>query len=63
MEEESLDCEGIVDVGLIVRLGTLTIFSIDKELQKNAKDFTIVNPIPEDSMKKYHSFISSLLKK
>ena len=42
------------------RLGTRTVFSIDNKLKTKANDFNIVNPIPEETMKKYHTFVSKL---
>ncbi len=42
------------------RLGTLTVFSIDGELKKKAKNFLVLNPIQAETMKKYHNFISNL---
>lgn len=56
----SIESWDAVLLSLARRLGTLTVFSIDMELKRRAKDFTVVNPIPDDTMRKYHSFLSKL---
>jgi len=47
-------------VSLARRLGTGTIYSLDRELAK-VKEVTVVNPFPEDAVEKYHEFVSKIL--
>lgn len=47
-------------LSLARRFGTRNIFSIDEELKKRAAGFTVINPIQQGTMKKYHRFIAGL---
>lgn len=46
-------------LGISDRLGTETIYSIDKKLAEKT-EYNIVNPISNKKMNKYHSFIENL---
>ncbi|MBO3754959.1 MAG: hypothetical protein FGF53_08835, partial [Candidatus Brockarchaeota archaeon] len=45
-------------VSLARRLGTVTVYSMDKELAK-VKEVMVVNPFPEEIVEKYHEYIRS----
>ncbi len=45
-------------LALARRLGTHTIFSIDRELHQRAPDFTVVCPLKEETLKAYHQFLN-----
>ena len=46
-------------VTLAKKFGTGTIYTIDKRLQK-VDGISVVSPIPEDDVRKYHAFIKKL---
>ncbi|MEM0345654.1 MAG: PIN domain-containing protein [Thermofilaceae archaeon] len=48
-------------VSLARSLGTSTIYSLDKELAR-IREVTVVNPFPEEAVRKYHEFVRNLLR-
>ncbi len=48
-------------ISLAKRFNAKIIYTIDKKLQ-GIEDVIAVNPIPEDKMREYHSFLEKLLK-
>ncbi|MEM3377966.1 MAG: hypothetical protein QW674_03340 [Candidatus Bathyarchaeia archaeon] len=49
-------------VSLAKILGASALYSLDKQLSK-IKEITVINPFPEEAVKKYHAFLkNSLLK-
>ncbi len=49
-------------LALAARLGTRTVFSIDRELHRRAPDFTVVCPLKEETLQAYHQFLKELEK-
>ena len=50
-------------LSLARHLGTRVLFSLDEELKRKTTDFVVVNPIREQTMKKYNAFIARIRKK
>lgn len=48
-------------ISLAKSLGTSTLYSLDKQLSK-VKEISVVNPFPEEAVKKYHGFMRKALK-
>ncbi|RJX15387.1 PIN domain-containing protein [Candidatus Bathyarchaeota archaeon] len=50
-------------IELAKELGISKIYTIDEELKTKVKDIKIQNPIPENTMKKYHQYIQEKMLK
>lgn len=46
-------------ISLAKSLGTSTIYSLDKEIEK-VKEITVVNQFPEEAVKQYHEFMKKI---
>ena len=47
-------------ISLAKSLGTSTLYSMDKQLSK-IKEINVINPFPEETVKKYHEFLKKAL--
>jgi len=47
-------------LSLAKSLGASTLYSLDKQLSK-AKEISVINPFPEEAVKKYHEFLKKTL--
>lgn len=49
-------------ISLAKSLGTSTLYSLDNQLSK-IKEINVINPFPEEAVKKYHAFLKKLMTK
>jgi len=47
-------------ISLAKSLGASTLYSLDKQLSK-VKEINVINPFPEEAVKKYHEFLKKTL--